>query len=210
MSCAPAGTATKLPEGWDGTKDQHSTQDLQQNLPWVGSNLPDQEQGLAFHPAEFWGGMVAQEMRGEMFISQGKSAASDSLCLFSIIDLVHEELWHHSMQRLTLPRNLSFKKASIGPLKYPGHCERWETEMLSWFRGECSNGSCSSSLRDWQIHQLILQTRSPVLGKLGVSWIPLALVTHGFCFLWPPQLSLRRLGVNGLRDFCFCQGEPCP
>lgn len=33
----------------------------------AGFILPDQEQGLAFHPAEFWGGMVAQETTGEMF-----------------------------------------------------------------------------------------------------------------------------------------------
>lgn len=52
----------------------------------AGFILPDQEQGLAFHPAEFWGGMVAQETTGEMFISQGKSAASNSLCSFSVTD----------------------------------------------------------------------------------------------------------------------------
>lgn len=53
----------------------------------AGFILPDREQGLAFHPAEFWGGMVAQETTGEMFISQGKSAASNSLYSFSVTDL---------------------------------------------------------------------------------------------------------------------------
>lgn len=99
MSCAPAGTAAKLPEGWDGSKDQHPTQDLQQNLPWLGSSSQTGNKALPFILLSSGVGWWLRRQQEKCFISQGKSAASNSLYSFSIIalnqgqgHLVREEL----------------------------------------------------------------------------------------------------------------------